>query len=38
MRGEIVPPSKLIVNKKSPQRGWFLIRGGSYQGGEINYT
>ena len=29
MRGEIVPPSKLIEKKKSPQGG-VLIRGVSY--------
>ena len=28
--GEIVPPSKLMVNKKSPQRGGFLLAGVSF--------
>ena len=28
MRGELVPPSKFIVTKKSPPRGGFLSRGG----------
>ena len=30
MRGEIVPPSKLIVTKKSPPRGGFSSGGVSY--------
>ena len=28
MRGEIVPPSELIVNIFVPPKGGFLIRGG----------
>ena len=31
MRGEIVPPSKVIVNKKSPPRG-VLIKGEEHLG------
>ena len=38
MRGEIVPPSKLIVKTNCPpQGGGLLLGGGSYQGGEIIY-
>ena len=43
MRGEIVPPSKLIVKKKSPPRGGFLfgvvlIKGGRLQDSYKNKT
>ena len=34
MRGEIVPPSKFIVGKKSPPKGGLLIRG-VYERGEV---
>ena len=37
MRGVIVPPSKLIVKQKSPQRVGFFIRGGLLLRGEITY-
>ena len=33
MRGEIVPPSKLIVTIFVPPKGGFLIRGGFLLGG-----
>ena len=32
MRGVIVPPSKLIVTRKFPPKGGFLIKGGNYIG------
>ena len=38
MRGEIVPPSKLIVKKESAPKGGFLIRGGFLlRGGDYMY-
>ena len=38
MRGEIVPPSKLIVNNKSLPTGGFLIRGVLIKGGRAHYS
>ena len=38
MRGVIVPPSKLIVNKYLFPQGFFKTRGVIIKGGRLRYT